>query len=130
MRKSKYWWIGLLIIVIAVNYLASFIHYRIDLTSEKRYTLSRPTKKLLGNLGDRIGIDVFLAGDMPADFRNLRNNAEELLQEFREYGNNNVQVRFIKPGAGLNDEARENFLLYLDSLGIRGTNVKVQLKAG
>lgn len=130
MSKSKYWWIGLLIVVIAINYLASFIHYRVDLTSEKRYTLSQPTKKLLGSLGDRVGIDVFLAGDMPADFRNLRNNAEELLQEFREYGNNNVQVRFIKPGSGLSDTARENFLLHLDSMGIRPTNVKVQLKAG
>jgi ABC-2 type transport system permease protein len=130
MMKSKYWWIGLLLIIIAINVLASFIHYRIDLTSEKRYTLSNPTKRLLNNLNDRVGIDVFLAGDMPADFRNLRNNAEELLQEFKEYGNNNIQVRFIKPGAGLSDTAKQSYLTYLDSLGIRATNVKVQIKAG
>lgn len=129
MMKSKYWWIWLLIGVIVVNYLASFIHYRIDLTSEKRYTLSAPTKKLLENIGDRVGIDVFLAGDMPADFRNLRNNAEELLQEFRER-NKNIQIRFIKPGEGLSDTARQSFLLHLDTLGIHPTNVKVQIKAG
>lgn len=129
MMKSKYWWIWLLVGVIAVNYLASFIHYRIDLTSEKRYTLSAPTKKLLENIGDRVGIDVFLAGDMPADFRNLRNNAEELLQEFRER-NKNIQIRFIKPGEGLSDTARQSFLLHLDTLGIHPTNVKVQIKAG
>lgn len=128
--KNKYWWIGLLLIIVAINYLASFIHFRVDLTAEKRYTLSAPTKNLLNNLGDRIGIDVFLAGDMPADFRNLSNNAEELLQEFKEYGKNNIQYRFIKPGVGLKDTARENFLTYLDSLGIHPTNVKVQIKAG
>jgi ABC-2 type transport system permease protein len=130
LMKSKYWWCYLLLALIAINWLASVIHYRIDLTSEKRYTLSKPTKKLLSNLNDRVVIDVFLAGDLPADFRNLRNNAEELLQEFKENGRNNISVRFSKPGEGLDDTARQSFLLYLDSLGIHPTNVKVQLKAG
>ena len=80
--KTKYWWVYLLAAVIAINYIASLVHYRIDLTSEKRYTLTRPTKNLLRNINDQVVIDVYLAGDLPADFRNLRNNAEELLQEF------------------------------------------------
>ena len=41
--KTKYWWVYLLAAVIAINYIASLVHYRIDLTSEKRYTLTRPT---------------------------------------------------------------------------------------
>ena len=44
---SKYWWIFLLLALIVVNYLASIIHVRYDLTEEKRYTLSQPTKQLL-----------------------------------------------------------------------------------
>ncbi len=127
--QSKFWWLYLLAGIVVINYIASLIHYRIDLTAEKRYTLSAPTKKLLRNLGDKVDIDVFLAGDMPADFRNLRNNAEELLQEFKETGKN-VHFRFIKPGVGMGEEERQEYLLYLDSLGIRPTNVKVQIKAG
>lgn len=127
--QSKFWWLYLLAGIVIINYIASLIHYRIDLTAEKRYTLSAPTKKLLRNLGDKVDIDVFLAGDMPADFRNLRNNAEELLQEFKETGKN-VHFRFIKPGLGMGEEERQEYLLYLDSLGIRPTNVKVQIKAG
>lgn len=128
--KTKYWWCYLLVVLLVVNYLASLVHYRIDLTAEKRYTLSQPTKKLLGQLNDRVIIDIFLAGDLPADFRNLRNNAEELLQEFRESGNNAISYRFNRPGEGLDDTAKQNLLLYLDSLGIRPTNVRVQTKAG
>ncbi|MBO9572688.1 MAG: Gldg family protein, partial [Chitinophagaceae bacterium] len=125
----KFWWIGLVALVIAINFLASLVHYRIDLTTEKRYTLSSPTKKLLKGLHDKVTVDVFLAGDMPADFRNLRNNTEELLQEFKEHGKT-IQYRFIKPGTGMNEDERQAYLLYLDSLGIRPTNVKVQIKAG
>jgi gliding-associated putative ABC transporter substrate-binding component GldG len=128
--KTKYWWCYLLAALVLVNYLASLVHYRLDLTTEKRYTLSSATKRLLENLDDRVTIDVFLAGDLPADFRNLRNNAEELLQEFRENSNNALTYKFHRPGQGLTDTARENFLLYLDSLGIHPTNVKVQTKAG
>lgn len=128
--RSKIWWLYLLIAIVAVNYIASLAHFRIDLTAEKRYTLSEPTRSLLQRIDDRITIDVFLAGDLPADFRNLRNNAEELLQEFRQAGNNSITYRFQRPGEDMSDTARQNLLLYLDSLGIRPTNVRVQIKAG
>lgn len=128
--KTKYWWCYLLVAVIAVNYLASLVHYRVDLTSEKRYTLSPPAKRLLKGLTDQVSIDVYLAGDLPADFRNLRNNAEELLQEFKETGNNNITYRFHRPGEGLSDTAKQSLLVHLDSLGIRPTNVRVQTKEG
>jgi ABC-2 type transport system permease protein len=127
--KTKYWWAYLLTGVIAINYLASIIHYRIDLTAENRYTLSAPTKRLLGDLSDQVKIEVFLAGDLPADFRNLRNNAEELLQEFKE-NNNAVSYRFQRPGEGLDADAKQQYLIHLDSLGVRGTNVQVQSRSG
>ncbi|HUQ65872.1 MAG TPA: gliding motility-associated ABC transporter substrate-binding protein GldG [Flavitalea sp.] len=127
--KTKFWWVFLLAGVITINYVASLIHYRIDLTAEKRYTLSTPTKNLLHNINDQVMIDVFLAGDLPADFRNLRNNTEELLQEFKEYSKS-VTYRFHRPGEGLDEAQRQAVLQYLDSLGIRPTNVKVQIKAG
>jgi gliding-associated putative ABC transporter substrate-binding component GldG len=127
--KTKYWWAYLLAGVIAINYVASIVHYRIDLTAENRYTLSRPTKRLLQDLNDQVKIDVFLAGELPADFRNLRNNAEELLQEFKE-NNNAIAYRFHRPGEGMDAAAKEQYLNYLDSIGVHGTNVQVQSRSG
>lgn len=128
--KSKYWWVYILVIVVAANYLASLVHYRIDLTSEKRFTLSSPTRNLLKSLDDRVTIDVYLAGEMPADFRNLSNNARELLHEFREIAGPNLHVRFNRPGYDLDADERQAFLMYLDSLGIHPTNVRVQSREG
>ena len=127
---SKYWWIYILIALISLNYLASIIHFRLDLTQEKRYTLSQPTKKLLKGLTDPVNITVFLTGDMPAGFKKLSNSTEELLQEFKELGKANIQYQFRKPGEGLDDTTRTNFIFHLDSLGLSPTNVKVQAKAG
>ena len=67
--ESKYGWLYLLVILVAVNFIAAQFHYRFDLTAEKRYTLSNPTKNLLRNLHDQVSITVFLDGDMPAGFK-------------------------------------------------------------
>lgn len=52
--SSKYSWLLLLAGLIVINFLASEIHFRFDLTQEKRYTLAAPTKKLLTNLKDPV----------------------------------------------------------------------------
>jgi ABC-2 type transport system permease protein len=127
---SKGWWLFLLIALVGVNYLASVVHTRIDLTQEKRYTLSSATKKLIKGLHDPVSITVFLTGDMPAGFKKLSNSTKEMLQEFKELGGSNIQFKFEKPGEGLSDTAKEKFQLHLDELGLKPTNVKVKAKAG
>jgi ABC-type uncharacterized transport system involved in gliding motility auxiliary subunit len=74
---SKYWWLLLLVVLVAINFLASAYHSRIDLTKEKRYTLSKATTELLNSLDDDVQIDVFLKGDFPSGFRKLANSTED-----------------------------------------------------
>ena len=71
--KRNIKWIGLLLALVVVNLLASFVHFRFDLTEEKRYSLSQPTQTVLENLKEPVRVDVFLKGDFPAGFRKLSN---------------------------------------------------------
>jgi ABC-2 type transport system permease protein len=128
--SSKYWWIGLIALLLLINWIASQIHYRLDLTAEKRYTISSSTKKLLRNLKERVDITVFLEGDMPAGFKKLSNSAREMLQEFKESGRGNIVFHFIKPAEGLNDSMRLFFMDSLQRLGLNPLNVKAQVKEG
>lgn len=129
--RSKYGWIIAIIALVVINYIASVVHARYDLTSEKRYTLSTPTKNLLNGLKEPVNITVFLEGDMPAGFKQLSNSSRELLEEFRELSRNNINIKFERPGEGLSDTARAAYISYIsDTLGIKPTNVKVTAKAG
>jgi gliding-associated putative ABC transporter substrate-binding component GldG len=129
--RSKYGWIIAIVALVVINYIASVVHARYDLTSEKRYTLSTPTKNLLNGLKEPVNITVFLEGDMPAGFKQLSNSSRELLEEFRELSRNNINIKFERPGEGLSDTARAAYISYIsDSLGIKPTNVKVTAKAG
>jgi gliding-associated putative ABC transporter substrate-binding component GldG len=126
---SKLWWLFLLIVLVGINYLASVVHARVDLTQEKRYTLSPATKKLLKGLHDKVSITVLLTGEMPAGFKKLSNSTQEMLQEFKELAGSNLQFKFEKAGEGLSDTAKAQLQLHLDSLGLKPTNIKVKAKA-
>ncbi len=115
--------------LVAINWLASMYHTRIDFTNEKRFTLSPPTKKVLQKLDDVVQVDVFLKGDFPSGFKKLANSTTELLQEFKEVAGKKLQYRFISP-----DETVEGTnVKWGDSLiaaGLFPINLKSQLKVG
>ena len=105
--SSKFWWLFLLILVVAVNFLASSFHSRLDLTKEKRYTLSNASKQLLKSLREPVTIDVFVhKKNLPSEVKKLENSIGEFLLNCKEYGKNNLQFRFLNPYEGLIDSAQ------------------------
>jgi len=106
---SKFWWVALLIILVAVNLIASAFHSRIDLTKEKRYTLSNSTKDLIKNLDDRVTIEVFFKGNYPAGFKKIVNSVEEFLQNLRDYSNGKIKIVFTDPLKQLDDTSAQHF---------------------
>ncbi len=112
--NNKFWWIGLVIAFALVIYLSSFVHYRADLTQEKRFSLSNSTKELLENLDSTITIQVFLTGDLSSDYRKLSIATEELLDEFKGYAGGNLHIQFEKPGEDISVDSVK--LMLLDSL--------------
>ena len=82
--------------LVAVNILSSFLFERFDLTEDKRYTLSEPAKEIIGKANSPLIIDVFLQGDFPSEFRKLRNETRQLLEEISAF-NPNIKFNFIDP---------------------------------
>jgi len=126
--SSKLWWLFLLIIVVAINFLASAFHTRFDLTKEKRYTLSRTTKQLLKTLDEPVMIHVFLKGDFPSGFKKLSLTTSELLKEFKENGKRNIIYNFHEPDELIT--ADRTYADTLISMGAAPINLSVQVKAG
>jgi ABC-2 type transport system permease protein len=128
--RTRYGWVIMLLIIIAVNYLFSFIRFRADLTAEKRFTLSEATKDMLGKLDDRVDITLLMAGDMPAGFKKLAGSSADMLSEFKAIASNNISFRIQKPGENVPDSSKPVVMDSLRSLGINATNVKAQTKEG
>ncbi len=74
----------LICILVFFNVISSFWFTRLDLTSDKRFTLSQASKKLVGNLKDVVYVKVYLEGDFSPGLKKLRNSTEEMLDELWE----------------------------------------------
>lgn len=119
---------GVLIVVFS-NVIGYYVFGRLDLTSEKRYTLSQSTKNILKKIDEPILYRVYLEGDFPADFKRLQNETKEMLNQFRAY-NKNVQYEFVNPNSFDNNEERKVFYQKLAQKGIQPTQIQVNTGNG
>ena len=82
--------------IFLLNFVASKIYKRFDLTEDSRYTLSEATKSIVNNIDEIIVVKVYLQGDFPAEFKRLQIETKLHLEELRAL-NKNIQFRFINP---------------------------------
>ncbi len=121
----------MLIIVLAiVNLLSAHLHFRVDLTKEKRFTISDPTKALLKRVNDDIVVDLYLAGDLKAGIRKLAKSADDELHEFNEYCDGRIRIHTFDPLANLDDSAKALLLDSLSRMGIQPKTQVAQAKKG
>ena len=81
-------------LLILINIISNYFYKRFDLTLDNRFTLSGVSEKILNKIQEPIYVDVYLDGELPADFKRLQNETKQILEEF-EAINNNVIYRFI-----------------------------------
>ncbi|MFM7645675.1 MAG: gliding motility-associated ABC transporter substrate-binding protein GldG [Sphingomonadales bacterium] len=116
------------LLFILINAGAGFVPLRLDLTSEKRYTVSPATATLLAELSAPLDVQVFLTGEFPSGFRKLQSSTQQLLALFKQLQPTQFRYQFIAPAtttpAGIS---------WGDSLLNRGAlniNLTVQKEAG
>lgn len=112
-------------ILVCVNMLAARFHYGLDLTREKRFTLTSATKKLLRNMKDVAVIDVYLKGKFPAGFQRLSESTRERLQSFRDVAGGHIVFRFIDPMEGKSEDEKKGIYDQLAQMGVMPVNLQV-----
>lgn len=86
----------LLFVILPLVIILAVSGVRLDLTKEKRYTLSDNTIKVLKSVKKPLIVDVYLEGDFPASFKQIQSETKFMLEEFRKI-NSNIDFKFIDP---------------------------------
>ncbi|GJH40885.1 gliding motility-associated ABC transporter substrate-binding protein GldG [Capnocytophaga sp. HP1101] len=115
-----------LVCLLAINYIAKQWHARVDLTQDKRYTLSEVTRKTLAKVQNPIEIDVLLKGNIPTEFKKLQTETLQLLEEYAS-ANSNIIVNFVNPLEG--EERPKNVIQELINNGYQPLQI-TQNEAG
>lgn len=121
--------LSVFLIIVAVNIISPMRFVRIDLTSEKRYSLTEATRNILKDIDDIVYFRVYLDGDLPPEFRKLRNDTEEMLQEFSARSDK-ILYEFISPARAAGDD-QQQLQQYYRMLSDKGLEpAQVQMRAG
>lgn len=93
--------------IVIINLISAEWFYRIDLTSEKRYTLAPVTRAFLRNIDHEILVKVYLTGDLNVGFQKLSKATREMLDEIRYVAGSNLRYEIVDP----NNEANARDVL-------------------
>ena len=69
----------LLLILILINIVSNYYFTRIDLTTEKKYSISKETQQLIEAIDDVIYFKIYLHGDLPIEYKQLHQEVHYML---------------------------------------------------
>lgn len=105
-------------VVIVANLLAGQYYTRLDLTAEKRYTLTETSRKLCAQLKDRVYVKLYLEGEMSSKFKRFRNELRDALYEFREASGGKIEIEITDPLEGKDNKEKSQILEQFESRGL------------
>ena len=88
--------IVLFFILVIINGLSKKAFKRLDLTESKRYTISKSTKKLLGQLDDIVRVEAYFS-EAPDQVKLIKDEVKVMLDEYDAFASGNLQIEFINP---------------------------------
>ena len=114
----------IIIAIIFFNVLSNYFSFNIDLTEDKKYTLSDNSKKTLSNINDILSIKVYLEGNLPTGFEILSNSINNFLVNCKKE-NSLLEFEFINPND--NDEIKtKEIYKQLQNQGLYPTDLTVK----
>ncbi len=116
-------WLPVVLIIGIANAISSFVYTRLDLTEDRRYSLSEAAQNTVEDIESPIIVDVLLAGDLPVEFEKLRVETKLILEQFGTI-NDNIKFEFVDP---LEDESQADATLaQLQRIGLKPASVTIE----
>jgi ABC-2 type transport system permease protein len=116
-----------LAILVAISF---FYFFRIDLTTDKRYSIADQTKNLMGGIENPLEVTVYLDGELNPGFLRLKKSTSELLDELSIYSHQAINIRYVNPSLADTPEEREKKYNELVTRGLTPTAVYERDKEG
>ena len=120
----------ILILLVALVIISYFYFFRIDLTSDKRYSIADQTKNLMAKMDAPLEVTVYLDGDLNPGFQRLKKSTAELLDELSVYSDKSITVKYENPSLADSPDQREKKYLELQTRGLNPTAVYERDKEG
>jgi ABC-2 type transport system permease protein len=120
----------LLCVVVIFLIFTKTLFFRLDLTEENRYSLSRASKDFVANVCEPLTVLLYLDGDLDANMLRLRRATEDMVRELNMYSSEPLTLEFVNPNNATTEEERYAVYDELEGRGLRGMSVTVRSRDG
>lgn len=112
--------LGLIVLILALPLLPFF---RVDLTSEKRFSISEQSRQLMHELDKPLQVTIYSGGNIDANFARLNKATSELLDELNVYATQRISYQFVNPSEATSEAERNKTYFALEQRGLRSMSV-------
>lgn len=84
-------------ILVLVNLMSKRFFFRLDLTEDKEFTLSKATKDIIKNLDEPITVSAYFSENMPQQMKKIKDDFQDMLFEYSTLSNSMIDFEFIDP---------------------------------
>jgi len=130
LKRSLIHLVTFCVIAIVVSIISQSSFFRVDFTSEKRYTLSLQSRELLRKVNTPVVAEIFLEGDLPPGLRKLQSSLIEQLHDMKIYCNEPLFIEKTNPYAKVKPSEQKKYFESLMARGIIPTNVRITTDQG
>ena len=126
-RLGKYYKFAVyLVIIILINLVGINLMFRIDLTSNNVYSLSKASKNAVKTLSEPLTIKVFFTKNLPAPYNGVERYLKDLLGSYSYHGNRHFNFAFYNVSAkeGDTDTGAQNNRTMAQDYGIYPVQVR------
>jgi ABC-type uncharacterized transport system involved in gliding motility auxiliary subunit len=97
-----------LVVVVLLNIAGITLFFRLDLTTNKVYSLSDASRNVVATLSEPLTVKVFFNSNLPAPYNNIERYLHDLLEEYAVAGNKYFNYQFYNVSGEKSEEPRKN----------------------
>jgi ABC-2 type transport system permease protein len=120
-----------IILVFAAGITATSTRFfRIDLTAEKRYSLSDISMSILNKQNEPLAVEIYLAGNLPSGMKDFQESIIEKVEDLNAYSPHRIFHEVIDVYKINNKEERQNTIQALIDAGVQPVNFEHKTTEG
>lgn len=106
------------------------LRLKLDLTGDRRYTLSKVTKDFVRKLDEPVTVELFLTGELPPGFRRLQQAVVDKIKDIGRISRNQIRIIISDPYKAVPAADRERFFKALAEIGVQPTDLRQKTSKG
>lgn len=130
LKRSKWKAIFGILGILVVCFVSTNFLYRIDLTVDKRYSLSEVSKQIAAELEEPVSIDFYLEGELEPGLKKLQREVFEKIAVLNAYSDSPIRLKVIDPYSLGSEEKRKALIEELYQKGIVPTSFRHETEKG